>query len=193
MFSKQAKESMKKLLLTVFLSPVAVYAMEQEYIKIRKAVVEDVAAIKELTATVWRDTYSRFYSRKVVEKVIKDQELSWLEKQIQKPTIICIVAITSQGRLVGVVTSRRKTQDFVKGIRLYVHPDYRNQSIGTQLIKNSMKYLVDAKLVRIEVKKDNERALNFYKRFGFKPVAQVNHTLYGETAINIVLEKALET
>lgn len=58
-------------------------------------------------------------------------------------------------------------------VNLAIHPDFRRQSIGTQI----MHYLLtlakqlEAKRATLEVRESNIVAQNFYAKFGFIPVA----------------------
>src|ERR1700738_5344130 len=127
--------------------------MNSEHITfMRPSINELPAAVKGLMRIVWFDTYTKFYSREVVEKVIEDQTLEWLQEQLVNPKIVFIIAKTDQNNIVGVVTSKRKTQELVKGIRLYVHPKYRSQGIGSALVGESLKYYSGVKVIQIHVK-----------------------------------------
>ena len=50
---------------------------------------------------------------------------------------------------------------------LFVHPDYHGQQIGKQLLLYAIHEL---KLALVDVNEQNEKALLFYRRFGFQVV-----------------------
>ena len=77
-------------------------------------------------------------------------------------------------------------------VQIAVHPDIQRSGVGSELI-NEMKKDAFAKRVRtmtLEVRASNEKAINFYKKHGFK-VSHIKPGYYndnGEDAIYMILE-----
>ena len=63
---------------------------------------------------------------------------------------------------------------------LYIEEEYRNQGIGTDIIKNILK---ENKIVYLWVYKANEKAISLYNRLGFKVVDETEYR-YLERYIN---------
>lgn len=51
---------------------------------------------------------------------------------------------------------------------LYVEEDYRNNGIATKLIKDALTMIKDVNFIDINVMSQNTRAINLYKKIGFK-------------------------
>ena len=75
--------------------------------------------------------------------------------------------------------------------QIAIHPDYQKQKLGSKLLEEVLK---DAKAKKIrtltlEVRASNEKAINFYKKFGFK-ITLVKEAYYsnGEDAIYMIKE-----
>ncbi len=77
-------------------------------------------------------------------------------------------------------------------VQIAVHPDIQRSGVGSELI-NEMKKDAFAKRARnitLEVRVSNEKAINFYKKHGFK-VSHIKPGYYndnGEDAIYMILE-----
>jgi putative acetyltransferase len=56
-------------------------------------------------------------------------------------------------------------QDYVD--MLFIHPDYFGKGVGTTLLKHALE---DLGATKVSVNEQNEKALGFYKKFGFKTV-----------------------
>jgi len=56
---------------------------------------------------------------------------------------------------------------------LYVHPEWKGQGIGSALLDTVIADHADAKVIRLEVLRDNTAAIAWYKTKGFE--------IYGET------------
>lgn len=63
---------------------------------------------------------------------------------------------------------------------IYVEADYRGRGIGSKFIRR-VKELYPEKILRLEAEADNDKALNLYKRLGFKPLPYMElvHVAYG--------------
>jgi ribosomal protein S18 acetylase RimI-like enzyme len=81
-----------------------------------------------------------------------------------------IIVATVRKKIVGfAVTTRVKTARQTKINILGVDPTVRSQGIGAQIID----YVQETALYKniyLDVRRDNERAIAFYRREGFKPI-----------------------
>lgn len=161
-------------------------------VTVRTPQVTDLGQVKELMRVVWFDTYTKFYSKEVVEKVTEAQTVGYLRYQLESDDHIFLVAKTRANEVVGVITAAYESPELVKLTRLYVHPHWRSAGIGALLLRLTLGICKDALAMNIPVKEKNERAIAFYQRFGFKPVAKEDQTFFGETAVNVILQKQLQ-
>lgn len=72
--------------------------------------------------------------------------------------------------IVGMVGVRRHNASQAAVRRLHVHPEYRQQGIGTQLVEEALQFCHDQGYVKIvlEMKEDQRAAIALFKRFGFR-------------------------
>ncbi len=179
--------SLKKILalMMVIMTGFTINALE---IEILPATLADISAIKDLMALTWRETYIQFYTSVTVERVINEyQTIDFLKKQFENNHACFTVAKTTNGQVVGVITTFLEGE-IVHIFRLYVHPAYRSQKIGENLIKNILALYPHKNCFRLEVKEKNTRAIQFYTRMGFELIQKKEQVFFGETAIDVILE-----
>lgn len=75
--------------------------------------------------------------------------------------------------------------------QIAVHPDIQHEGLGSMMMEEVLK---EAKIKRVrsltlEVRKSNEKAINFYKKFGFK-ISHIKEGYYvdGEDALYMIWE-----
>ena len=74
-------------------------------------------------------------------------------------------------------------------IALYVLADYYGKGIGYRLMQEAMQYLCDYPQIALFVIKDNQRAIDFYTRYGFRFDGQEGMTQIGATVARMVLKR----
>lgn len=74
-------------------------------------------------------------------------------------------------------------------IALYVLADYYGKGIGYRLMQEAMHYLSDYPQIALFVIKDNQRAIDFYTRYGFRFDGQEGMTQIGATVARMVLKR----
>ncbi|MBI4678014.1 MAG: GNAT family N-acetyltransferase [Elusimicrobia bacterium] len=72
------------------------------------------------------------------------------------------------GRLLGLVTATRTGRRAVFLNRLYVRPGRQGGGLGERLLSAAWKAFPGVQGMRLEVLKDNGRAIAFYRRHGFR-------------------------
>ncbi len=82
-----------------------------------------------------------------------------------------LLAVES-GQLVGVLLSMRRTQITGRVLVMAIREGHRGMGIGTRLLRAFLRQcgLEGMTSVVLEVRLSNERAMQFYKRFGFHVV-----------------------
>ncbi len=74
-------------------------------------------------------------------------------------------------------------------IALYVLADYWGKGIGYRLMQEAMHYLSDYPQIALFVIKDNQRAIDFYTRYGFRVDGQEGMTQIGAAVARMVLKR----
>jgi diamine N-acetyltransferase len=160
-------------------------------ITIHKVTQEDISEVKQVLSLTWKDTYGSFLSDKTIEKVTTvwhDPEA--LKSQAMDPEIYFAVAKEGD-KIVGLITVRKIDDGIIFMNRLYIHPNYQRQGIGSKLFDSSLQAFPNAKFVRLEVEEKNKKGLSFYLKQGFKEVERKTDEIEGEELKSIVMEKRI--
>lgn len=161
-------------------------------IRIERAHVKDVLEIKQVLSETWRATYSSFLSQATINTVTSVwHSPNQLAAEIQNPHIFFGVAKTSDGAIIGLTTVGHITDDLVVLSRLYVHPQYQGQGIGTRLLQAGMTAFPAARTIRLEVEEHNHPAYTFYYHHGFRDTASKEERVEGEVITVMVMEKLI--
>ena len=80
-------------------------------------------------------------------------------------------------KIIGFIVGGKINQDTVKILMLAVAKINRMHGIGAQLLKNFLEEMITSEIrtIELEVRKNNENAVNFYKKNGFKTVEILHH------------------
>lgn len=79
-----------------------------------------------------------------------------------------LVAAFVAGRFAGFVIATLHAPDDRELDWLMVHPDFHGTAVSTALMKAGMAWLGTGRAMWLNVLQHNERAIRFYRRFGFK-------------------------
>lgn len=161
---------------------------------IRSAGERDLDKVQALLADTWRDTYTPFHGDHVVEAMIAQwHSPASLKQRLSRPDSEFLVA--DDGRqLAGMAYAAmsRKTPKLANLHQLYVHPLWQGQGIGTDLFAEVETCFPDADRMQLEVTAENERAIAFYTKVGFREVGRIENVGPPGAAMPAVLmEKTL--
>jgi diamine N-acetyltransferase len=146
--------------------------------KLIQATVEDIAALQELAATTFYDTYHALNPPGIVEAYIKTNftEAAILEELQTPKTVFFILWIENQAtgyiklRYNTEVSEQLGTSEHLELERIYVRKEYQGQSFGKFLLQQAQTYSVsqNCTVLWLGVWSRNEKALAFYQRQGFE-------------------------
>ena len=150
---------------------------------VRMAETEDIPAMSYIHSQTWKKAYVDYISAEYLEN-ISDEGWIPLFSRALKEKVHEAAVFEVEGRISGTITfgkSRKLHTSTVSDnvseypseaeiISLYVLPDYWSTGQGYQLMKFAVECLKiqGFKSCYLWVIRDNERAVRFYKRFGFK-------------------------
>ena len=159
-------------------------------VSIERANIENVPEIKQVLSETWRATYSLFLSQATINTVTSvwhspDQ----LAAEIQNPRIFFGVARTDHGAIIGLTTMGQLTDEMVVLSRLYVHPQYQRQGIGSQLLQAGITAFPTARTIRLEVEENNHSAYTFYHNHGFRETESKEERVESDVIKVMVMEK----
>ena len=161
-------------------------------VSIERANVEDVPEIKQVLSETWQATYSSFLSQATIETITSVwHSPDRLAAEIQHPHIFFGVAKTVDGAIVGLTTVGQIGDDTVVLSRLYIHPQYQRQGIGSQLLKAGITAFPATRTIRLEVEENNHSAYRFYHNHGFRETESKEERVEGDAIKVIVMEKLI--
>ena len=154
---------------------------------IYKATTKDYATIANIHVESWNAAYAQL----LPDAYIKHQnnlsaKIDLWQKVLAHPDVTVWMAFDSNSeRSVGFIGCFNKDNDY-EITTLYVLPDYQSLGVGSQLMTTVLKALSDstAHQLYLWVLETNTKAIDFYKKFGFKPNGERHEESY--KACNIV-------
>lgn len=140
---------------------------------IREATEDDIEAIRSIAEASWNEDYPYILSRESLAEGFDE----WygedrLDAELTDPKSLVYV-VEEEGTMKGFVHAIVDGDDGVI-LRLYVHPEYREQGIGRELfgyVRASLQsYDIDR--IRAMVLAENTLGNTFYERLGFEKVSE---------------------
>lgn len=147
--------------------------MRNEEIKIVKTVADHVDGITEVLRTAWLDTYPNEalgITREAIEEMYKPDEEKRLKRREfynNPPENRLLLSAMDGDTVVGFINALKREDGDGQIKALYVHPKMIGKGIGARLMEEALTWLHDTKRIRVECASYNDRALKFYKKFGF--------------------------
>ncbi len=139
---------------------------------IQDAVAEDAQGIRSVQKQTWLATYPNpelgISHEDIASKIAQMQEGSterWAKRLKEDASSHTWVAKDNH-TVIGFV-SAQKLNDENKIRAMYLLPEYQGQGIGKQLMQKALTWLGDDKHISLEVVSYNDKAISFYKKFGF--------------------------
>jgi len=92
-----------------------------------------------------------------------------------------LIAETDAGEVVGIVVAEIRTRLFyepsIEGVitDFYVMPEWRRKGVGKQMMDKAIALLKSrgVQLISAEFPAQNQIAVNFYKKYGFRPLTNI--------------------
>lgn len=147
---------------------------------VRLVTTDDVEAIRDVARASWEADYPGILSRETATEAVEEwYSPSQVEQAVADPLTVVSVA-EREGVVVGFAHSVLD-EDTGVILRLYVHPEHRNEGIGRNLFEATREELLtrDAERIRAMVLAENDPGNSFYQRLGFERVGQ-GETVIGE-------------
>ncbi|HEX7070687.1 MAG TPA: GNAT family N-acetyltransferase [Rhodothermales bacterium] len=132
-----------------------------------RAVAADADEIKQVLSETWVATYAANLSPETIALVTTqwhDPEL--LRDQIEKPGDYFAVA-KEEGRIVALISVAATSPEELHLTRLYVLPECQGTGIGSRLLDAALACYPGARVIRLEVERQNAAGHAFWLRRGF--------------------------
>jgi ribosomal protein S18 acetylase RimI-like enzyme len=139
-------------------------------ITLSPAVLTDADAIAALLKECWAATYSSFLSTRTLEDLAQQwHHPDILRRQITNPKVAFLLARTDSGILVGAGNAKLVADGVAVDVqRLYVHPAYQRQGIGSHLLRTILAAFPKAQTIDLEVAELNGLGRAFWMKCGFR-------------------------
>ncbi|MCX6715304.1 MAG: GNAT family N-acetyltransferase [Candidatus Uhrbacteria bacterium] len=143
--------------------------------EVTEASVQDAERLAQIQAESWIATYPNAEIRLTEEDVRKkfenaEKRIARWRERLEKPAERAQVFVIKEGkRVVGYcAVEKGETENHVDA--LYLDPSFRGKHAGSTVFRESLAWLGENKPVALEVASYNDRAIDFYKRFGFEDI-----------------------
>ncbi|UPV76130.1 GNAT family N-acetyltransferase [Halorussus limi] len=174
---------------------------------VRPATASDVADVRRVARESWHATYDDLLGAEAVESVVDEwYDLYRLRQSVEREDGVFLVAEREADakddgnatELIGfgqglVGDGESRNDDAAELPRLYVHPDYWGEGVGSALAERIESWAADrgAERLRLVVLADNEIGNAFYESRGYRTVGSRESEFEGETVTDYVREKEL--
>lgn len=159
---------------------------------VRTASREDLPFVQRILVETWHATYDEIYGVERVNEITGEwHNLVVLEQKREQDNSEFLVA--DNGTVIGGMAFASQKEKTVHLHQLYVHPDYHGGKTGLHLMIEIENSFPDAEKIRLEVEPENEKAIRFYKKYGFKTVGETRDCgSSGSGILALVMEKPIE-
>lgn len=152
---------------------------DSQAVKVERAIPGDAEIICDIRDKAWLEAYPNEALGITVEDIriraqgkngeITPKRIIYWKKDIEKDDGVKQTTFVARvdGEVKGYVAPRLEDGRRFIGA-MYVLPDYQGQGIGSKLIDEALKWYGADKDIYLEVVSYNQKAIDFYKRFGFE-------------------------
>ncbi len=160
---------------------------------IRSADHSDLEVIRELLKRTWHATYDHIYG---VEKVnaITDSwhSIEALRRRLSKPYSEFVIADDGD-EILGMAYASMSEDRLAVLHQLYVNPQAQGRGAGTALLVEMESAFPAAARMRLEVEEANAKAIEFYRRNGYREVGRTGNCGKPDSGIPaLIFEKPLK-
>ncbi|MET3661157.1 GNAT family N-acetyltransferase [Aquamicrobium ahrensii] len=157
---------------------------------VRTAGERDLEAIRTLLAETWHATYDAIYGPQRVNEITAEwHSMASLRARLTHPHSEFLVA--DDGEAISGMAFATAIDDgkLVLLRQLYVLPQKQGAGVGAMLLEEIEQCFPEARMVRVEVERENAAAVSFYRARGFSDFGRPAQT-HPEVSI-LVMEKPL--
>ena len=158
--------------------------------KIRKAKLADIKDIAYVQVKSWETTYPGLLPDEVIKSRTvesRTKRLTEFWQDLETSTSRCVlVAETPEGKIVGFVCGGKSFDNNFpyegEVYSLYIIKEYQDKGLGTKLMKEAVKFLVNLgfKTMIVWVLEGNEQASSFYEKLGGNAKERKMHNIEGK-------------
>lgn len=162
----------------------------------RNARVEDAQAVLDYLDQVGKESDNLSFGEEGIGYTL-EEEVSAIEKTLNSQTDLMILAI-DQGKIISIGSlhgnRRIRTQHFAT-LGISVLKSHWNQGVGNEMMLRIMQFARSSdilKIVRLDVRTDNNIAVKLYEKYGFMKYGQFEEEMMiDESYVSINLMKCI--
>lgn len=157
---------------------------------IRKMDVNDIAAVRQVAAESWHDTYEGIIPREIRERFL---EAAYSPTSLKMRLEQSILYVAEQnGSVVGFANFFRLPEPGDAELSaIYLLPACQGQKLGTALLESGISGLTDTERLYITVERDNGNARRFYEARGFSTIAEFEEDFDGHNLNSVRMMRLL--
>ncbi|GHN03059.1 N-acetyltransferase [Cytophagales bacterium WSM2-2] len=169
-------------------------------IKIRKAKIEEIPAVRELAIEVYTDTFAEHNTPENLQAFFKDSyDLEKFKTEFYEPEAQLYIALDDL-KIIGFLRLRNNNEvdkylgaNHVELQRLYIHRDYHGSSVSKMFMDEAVKYAKSKKheWIWLGVWEKNFRAQKFYTKWGFEKFSEHVFQMGDDPQVDWLLKKRL--
>ena len=158
--------------------------------QIRRMNEEDIEQVQLVARSSWHSTYKGMIPDPIQERFV-NTAYSY-EMLMKRLTETLFLVAEQEGNIIGFANfTPLKDEKRVELGAIYLYEEYQGNGIGTELLKTGLEELQYLKKMYVNVEKDNQSAVSFYKSKGFMIETEYDDVFDGHTlkTVRMMLEK----
>ncbi|ODN72099.1 Phosphinothricin N-acetyltransferase [Methylobrevis pamukkalensis] len=159
-------------------------------IDIRRAKLQDAAAVAEVHDHAWRNAYRGILPGVDLERMVERRGPQWWQRAIRRKIHLLVLEVDRQ--IVGYATlgpSRMRSLPHKGEIyEIYLRPEYQGIGLGRRLFQAARSLLDDMRFKGLAVRalKANDTAVGFYRRLGGNALLETGERI-GDSVLPVVV------
>ncbi|MBS1557760.1 MAG: GNAT family N-acetyltransferase [Bacteroidetes bacterium] len=169
-------------------------------IRIRKAKIEEVPAIRELAIEVYTDTFADSNTPENLQAFFRDSyDLEKFKTEFYEPDSVLYIALDNL-KIIGFLRLRKSNEvehhlgtNTIELHRMYIHRDYHGTAVARKLIEQAFEYAKkkNYEWMWLGVWEKNPRAQKFYAKWGFERFSEHIFQMGDDPQTDWLLKKKL--
>jgi len=147
-------------------------------VKIRQATEADVQSVADLIVRT-KKLNNEFDQLFAVVEDLREKAVAYAIETVDKPGKLMLVAVAGN-KVVGVIRAEMRRRGFYEPSKegfiteFYILPEYRRKALGNEMLRQASSELkkIGAQIIVADVPSQNEIAVRFYTKRGFRSLNQ---------------------
>ena len=145
---------------------------------IRKMSKKDINEVQNVAKESWHATYEGIIPREIQDNFLKHAYSDDMMEYRLKNSYMYVAEV--EGEVIGFINFSSLNENNESELSaFYINPEYQGHGIGTQLLQTCTSELTKLKAIYLDVEKENNIGLSFYKKKGFEVVDEYDDNFDG--------------